>query len=231
MFWFEFCFVRIYKSRICFELKSCFVHHNKASQKESWLWTTKANALEKTCGRFALAKNALGVPWVHAFHVRLVLSSTVFICSYIYLCIQTIHPTSSEIYRNPLTEGSQKFHPTKPCLKKLQPCTRMQCTCKSGYTYKLEFKPLKRAQPQRRNRSRKIIWFNLPYNKNVKSKIGREFLRLINQNRGAFCLRMLCRKCFDVSNRWYAPALRVRKSQNGEQNFSAMEVVFSFFPL
>ena len=34
---------------------------------------------------------------------------------------------------------------------------------------------------------------------------------------GAFCLRMLRRKYFDVSNRWYAPALRVRKSQNGEQ--------------
>ena len=31
----------------------------------------------------------------------------------------------------------------------------------------------------------------------------------------AFCLRMLRRKYFDVSNRWYAPALPVRKSQNG----------------
>ena len=34
-------------------------------------------------------------------------------------------------------------------------------------------------------------------------------------SRGAFCLRMLRRKYFDVSNRWYAPALRGRKSQNG----------------
>ena len=31
----------------------------------------------------------------------------------------------------------------------------------------------------------------------------------------AFCLRMPRRKYFDVSNRWYAPTLRVRKSQNG----------------
>ena len=32
------------------------------------------------------------------------------------------------------------------------------------------------------------------------------------------------RKYFDVSNRWYAPALRVRKSQNGGgfNKFSAM---------
>ena len=52
---------------------------------------------------------------------------------------------------------------------------------KSGYKYKLEFKPPQKVPCQRRNRSRKIIWFNinLPYNKNVKNMIGREFLRLI----------------------------------------------------
>ena len=50
---------------------------------------------------------------------------------------------------------------------------------KSGYKYKLEFKPQKREPCQRRSRSRKIIWFNPPYNKNVKSKIARDFLRLI----------------------------------------------------
>ena len=51
---------------------------------------------------------------------------------------------------------------------------------KSRSKYKLEFKPPQRAPSQRRNRSRNIIWFNPPYNKNVKSKIGREFLRLID---------------------------------------------------
>ena len=52
---------------------------------------------------------------------------------------------------------------------------------KSGYTYKLEFKPLQRAPPQRLNRSRKIIWFDPPCNNNVKCKIGRDFLRLIDK--------------------------------------------------
>ena len=52
---------------------------------------------------------------------------------------------------------------------------------KSGYTYKLEFKPLQRAPSQRRNRAWKIIWYNPPYNKNVKSRIGREFLHLIDE--------------------------------------------------
>ena len=52
---------------------------------------------------------------------------------------------------------------------------------KSGYTYKLEFKPPQRAPSQRRNRSQKIIWYNPPYDKNVKSRIGREFLRLTDE--------------------------------------------------
>ena len=42
---------------------------------------------------------------------------------------------------------------------------------KSGYKYKLKFKPPQRAPSQSRNRPRKTIWFNLPYNKNVKSMI------------------------------------------------------------
>ena len=36
-------------------------------------------------------------------------------------------------------------------------------------------------------------------------------LLFVFMSRGAFCLRMLRRKYFAVSNRWHAPALRVRK--------------------
>jgi len=98
-----------------------------------------------------------------------------------YIAGQTIPPTSSEIYRNQLADGSQKFHPTTPCSTRLQPRLSQDALYKSGYTYKLEFKPPQRAPSQRRNRSRKIIWYNPPYNKNVKSRIGREFLRLIDE--------------------------------------------------
>ena len=52
---------------------------------------------------------------------------------------------------------------------------------KSGYTFKLQFKPPQTSLPKR-NRSRNIIWFNPPYNRNVKSNIGRQFLRLIDQS-------------------------------------------------
>ena len=47
---------------------------------------------------------------------------------------------------------------------------------KSGFGDKLEYC----AEPtRRRRRKRKIIWFNPPYSMNVKTNIGREFLRLL----------------------------------------------------
>ena len=48
------------------------------------------------------------------------------------------------------------------------------------------------------------------------------------ESRGAFCLRMLRRKYFDVSNRWYAPPLRGRKSQNSGGFNETISVVFPF---
>ena len=34
----------------------------------------------------------------------------------------------------------------------------------------------------KRNRGRNIIWFNPPYSKNVRTSVGKEFLRLINKH-------------------------------------------------
>ena len=45
-------------------------------------------------------------------------------------------------------------------------------------------------------------------------------------SREAFCLRMLHKKYFNVSNRWYAPTLRVSKMAIVATNLSVMEVVF-----
>lgn len=54
---------------------------------------------------------------------------------------------------------------------------------KSGYTHKLEFKPPPQGpQTQNRKRRRNVIWFNPPYNKNVKTNIGRAFISLINRS-------------------------------------------------
>ena len=53
---------------------------------------------------------------------------------------------------------------------------------KSGYTYKLEFRPSPQRPPaQKRNRHRHVIWFNPPFNRNVKTNIGRAFISLIGK--------------------------------------------------
>ena len=53
---------------------------------------------------------------------------------------------------------------------------------------------------------------------------------ILCSNIEAFCLRMLHKKYINVSNRWYAPDLRVNKMAIVATNFSVMEVVFFFFP-
>ena len=53
---------------------------------------------------------------------------------------------------------------------------------KSGYNYELEYQPNNNPQLQARKRKKRdIIWYNPPYSKNVATKIGKKFLRLINE--------------------------------------------------
>lgn len=52
----------------------------------------------------------------------------------------------------------------------------------SGYTERLSFIERNSAGRSRRNRSRKIIWFNPPYSVSVKSNIARSFLNLIGKH-------------------------------------------------
>ena len=47
---------------------------------------------------------------------------------------------------------------------------------KSGYTYKLEYKPpINNNQPNKRTRHRNITWFNPPFNDNVSTNVGKQF--------------------------------------------------------
>ena len=50
----------------------------------------------------------------------------------------------------------------------------------SGYQATLKFE--KTSQNTRRNRNRKVIWFNPPFSLNVKTNIGKEFFKLICKN-------------------------------------------------
>ena len=49
----------------------------------------------------------------------------------------------------------------------------------SGYKATVKFK--KTSQNTRRNRNRKVIWFNPPFSLNVKTNIGKELLKLIHK--------------------------------------------------
>ena len=49
----------------------------------------------------------------------------------------------------------------------------------SGFNENIKFTP---RPPKRRKRSRSIIWFNAPFSSNVKTNIGKLFLRLLDKH-------------------------------------------------
>ena len=51
----------------------------------------------------------------------------------------------------------------------------------SGYEEKLSFEPPQSENEKRKNRKRKIIWFNPPFSSNVSTNIGAKFLKLIDE--------------------------------------------------
>ena len=54
---------------------------------------------------------------------------------------------------------------------------------KSGYDYKLTFKPTDQNKKQNsRNRKRDIVWFNPPYSTSVKTNVGAKFLQLVDKH-------------------------------------------------
>ena len=50
---------------------------------------------------------------------------------------------------------------------------------KSGFNENIKYSP---SQPKQRNRKKQIIWFNHPYSANVKTNVGKLFMRLIDKN-------------------------------------------------
>lgn len=52
---------------------------------------------------------------------------------------------------------------------------------KSGYAHTLKFNPAPQRPPKQDRRRRNIIWFNPPFNRNVQTNIGREFINLIDK--------------------------------------------------
>ena len=53
---------------------------------------------------------------------------------------------------------------------------------KSGFNHQLKFQPPNLAKPKKRYRKKEVIWFNPPFSLNVKTNIGKEFLRLVENS-------------------------------------------------
>ena len=53
---------------------------------------------------------------------------------------------------------------------------------KSGYDYLLSYDPETKTKGSKRNRRRRITWFNPPYSANIKTNVGKEFLNLVDKS-------------------------------------------------
>ena len=71
-----------------------------------------------------------------------------------------------------------------------------QALDKSGFKHKLKFEPPAPEKPKKRYRKKEVIWFNPPFSLNVKTNIGKEFLKLIEK---AFPVGSPLRKVFNRS--------------------------------
>ena len=52
---------------------------------------------------------------------------------------------------------------------------------KSGYDHRLTYEQSNEQTRRRRNRSRKVVWFNPPFNMDVETKLGHKFLKIIDE--------------------------------------------------
>ena len=69
-------------------------------------------------------------------------------------------------------------------------------TALKNIAYQATLKFEKPSQNTRRNRNRKVIWFNPPFSLNVKTKIGKEFFKLIRKH---FPINRGFRKIFNLN--------------------------------
>ena len=50
----------------------------------------------------------------------------------------------------------------------------------AGYKYKLKYTPHQKQKKKNRNRKRDVCWWNPPFSKNVKTKVGAKFFKLLD---------------------------------------------------
>ena len=83
-------------------------------------------------------------------------------------------PISIETRLSKLSSNEHLFNDTSPIYE--------EALRRSGYSIKLKYQGPSSNNKSKNKRKRKIIWFNPPFSKNVKTKVGKYFLQLIDKH-------------------------------------------------
>ena len=83
-------------------------------------------------------------------------------------------PPSVNKRLNEISQNATVFNNAKPMYER--------ALKESGHNTVLTYQPDQANNKKGRNRNRKVIWFNPPFNKNLKTNIGREFLHILDRN-------------------------------------------------
>lgn len=90
----------------------------------------------------------------------------------------------------------------------------------SGYSENIQFLESRKEKAstarKRRQRSRKVIWFNPPYSRNVKTCVGKKFLKLVNKHfpKGSNLSKIFNRSTLKVSYSCMANVATILKTHN-----------------
>ena len=85
-------------------------------------------------------------------------------------------PTTQNRYLNISLRDQRIGYQITPLIREFLNGANEEALKNGGYRIKLEYRDWERSNMQkRRNRPRKILWFNLPYNMEVVNNLGKEF--------------------------------------------------------
>ena len=103
--------------------------------------------------------------------------------SHIYIYKESNHPPSI-LRQIPLSIDSRlSKHSSNGKIFKESAQIYQEALKKPGYNHQLTYqKSINKKNKDTKQRKRKITWFNLPYSKNVWTKVGNQFLKLINNH-------------------------------------------------
>ena len=83
-------------------------------------------------------------------------------------------PQSIERKISELSSSEEAFYKTAPVFN--------VALKSAGYDYDIEYQDTLPTRQRKKTRSRKIIWYNPPFSKNVRTNIGAHFLKLISKH-------------------------------------------------